>query len=158
MLTSFQFVTAQTGWGISTDQPGPSFPFLFHTTNDGRSWMPVALPIPPTITVPASTNPKLQNYGVPVAPLVFATPKLGALWVTYYRWINPGYVNWAVLYITTDGGGQWQAILWHQLPNYPLQPPATIWPLSLHWQSTATGWMLQLQDHTGSVVKTFTIP
>ncbi|PSR22298.1 MAG: hypothetical protein C7B45_07255 [Sulfobacillus acidophilus] len=144
------FTTRSTGWmSLTTDAIGPSVPLLAKTVNGGQTWKPLVLPRPPLLA-PHSAKPKIDYAPYAVSGPTFSTPNQGAF-LTSYGALNANGTSkptYSVVYYTTDGGNRWQ---WMLLPPYQTTDQ-TGFPVKVVWQSTKTGWLLNVLDSAGTVV------
>ncbi len=96
--TQMAFTTPEIGWiAASTDATSPgATAYLYRTGDGGRTWAPVALPVP-------STGPK-QWIAYRAQQLTFERPSDGLL---VYRFIPAGGFGRTYCYTTHDGGRGW---------------------------------------------------
>lgn len=87
------FINASTGW-ITGYIPALASPYIYKTTDGGRTWKQVNISIPE----------KYKGSELQTNPPIFFTDKDGLLPVTYYDEAQP-----FIFYVTHDGGATWKA-------------------------------------------------
>ncbi len=133
-----QFPTASQGWAIGGGEGAQSAsPALWSSSDYGRQWHPVLLPLPAHTLNAHAANPKMLPEIVAMSPPEFVSAQQGFLLTDLGTWSDSGGImhphNRDVLYRTANGGKSWQP--WLPLGNHI----KTI--AMMDWMSPQNGWM-----------------